>query len=155
MNISEIVIKHREKKGWTQRELAQHSGVCERTIQRAEDDKNTISTMTQRKLAEALGIEFEDFLDSSQKRMLQEKRKTYILEIYFNGECIEQQRSFDPFISPLPGEQIYIEFKNKNYSEEYGNWWSVEKRQHLKFDEEIFIETLMLTCVPDLRKGEP
>jgi hypothetical protein len=57
----------------------------------------------------------------------------YILEIYYEGECIEQRWYTDPFIPPIVGDEIYIEFQNSNYFEEYGNWWKVRARKHLLF----------------------
>lgn len=56
---------------------------------------------------------------------------------------------------PLPGEQIYIEFKNRNYFEEHGGWWIVVKRRHLVFHENQQLNTLMLHCEPDPMKGDP
>lgn len=79
----------------------------------------------------------------------------YILEIYHEGECIEQRHSDTPFPEPLPGEQLYIEFDNPSYSEEHGLWWVVRKRRRLLFAEALGLCTLMLHCEPDPDKGEP
>ena len=80
----------------------------------------------------------------------------YILEIYHEGECIEQRESETPFWpEPLPGEQIYIEFENPSYNEEHGLWWIVVKRRHLLFGTKVKIATLMLHCEPDPDKGDP
>lgn len=57
----------------------------------------------------------------------------YILEIYHEGECIEQRWYTEPFIPPTVGDEIYIEFQNPNYSEEYGKWWKVIAIKHLLF----------------------
>jgi hypothetical protein len=35
----------------------------------------------------------------------------YILEIYYKGECIEQRWYAEPFIPPIFGDEIYIEFQ--------------------------------------------
>jgi hypothetical protein len=43
----------------------------------------------------------------------------YILEIYYQGECIERREQEDAFIPPATGEQIYVEFQNPSYPEEY------------------------------------
>jgi hypothetical protein len=79
----------------------------------------------------------------------------YVLEIYHQGECIEQRVRSTPHPEPLPGEQIYIDFANRSYSEEYGNWWVIRSRRHLLFSEQVGRQTLMLHCEPDLRKGAP
>lgn len=57
----------------------------------------------------------------------------YILEIYYEGECLEQRWYKSPFIPPAPGDEIYIEFENPNYTSEYGKWWQVKSRKHLLF----------------------
>jgi hypothetical protein len=40
----------------------------------------------------------------------------YILEIYHEGDCIEQREKDVPFMAPAPGEQIHLSFQNTNYS---------------------------------------
>jgi hypothetical protein len=77
----------------------------------------------------------------------------YILEIYHEGECIEQREQEEAFIPPNVGEQIYIEFGNPSYSEEHGVWWVVKKRRHIMFSEKLKLQTLMLHCEPDPKKG--
>ena len=76
----------------------------------------------------------------------------YILEIYYQGDCIEHREQEDVFLAPTVGEQIHVQFQNPNYSEEYGNWWVVKRRRHLLFSGEL--QTLMLDCELDPKKGE-
>ena len=71
----------------------------------------------------------------------------YILEIYYQGECIEHREQEDPLPNPIPGDQIYIEFGNPSYSEEHGNWWTVRNRSHLLFNQALY--TLQLYCEPN------
>lgn len=78
----------------------------------------------------------------------------YSIEIYHQGEIIEQRESDAPFPEPLPGEQIYVEAGNPGITEDYGLWWIVRKRRHLFFSEEKQLFTLMLDCEPDPAKGE-
>jgi hypothetical protein len=80
----------------------------------------------------------------------------YILEIYYQGECIERREQEDAFIPPATGEQIYVEFQNPSYPEEYGNCWIVKKRRHLMFASSLKtqMQTLMLYCEPDPEKGQ-
>ena len=75
----------------------------------------------------------------------------YILEIYYQGECIEQREYEELFLAPTEGEQIHVEFQNPHYSEEHGQWWVVKKRRHLLFSGKL--QTLMLDCEPDAAKG--
>lgn len=77
----------------------------------------------------------------------------YILEIYHEGDCIEQREKDEPFMAPAPGEQISLSFQNTNYSDEHGNWWLVKKRKFLYFGADTEIQTMMLYCVPDPAKG--
>jgi len=77
----------------------------------------------------------------------------YILEIYYEGECMEQRENEKPFMSSLPGEQIHLSFQNTNYSDEHGNWWIVKKRKFLYFGDGTEIQTMMLYCEPDPAKG--
>lgn len=79
----------------------------------------------------------------------------YFLEIYHEGECIEQRESTAPFPVPLPGEQIHIQFTHRSYSDEHGCWWVVLKRRHLLFGEGSGLYTLMLDCEPDPDIGDP
>ncbi|MEZ9395821.1 helix-turn-helix domain-containing protein [Vibrio splendidus] len=154
MTIGKKVKQLRELKGWSQEHLSSVSGLSSKTIQRIESGKKA-SLESQQALASAFQIEISEifYAQTEVAQHPRENRKEYILEIYFEGECIEQQSYFDPIIPPLPGEQFYISFENSNYSQAYGNWWVVEKRKHLKFNESINIETLMLYCVPDPEKG--
>ncbi|NNN70892.1 MULTISPECIES: helix-turn-helix domain-containing protein [unclassified Vibrio] len=148
-------VKHlRESRGWSQEHLSSVSGLSIKTIQRIESGRKA-SLESQQALASAFKVEISEIFYAKTEVVCSTKKspKEYILEIYFEGECIEQQSYFDPIIPPLPGEQFYISFENSNYSEEYGNWWVVQKRKHLKFNESINIETLMLYCIPDPKKG--
>jgi hypothetical protein len=78
---------------------------------------------------------------------------TYILEIYYQGDCIDQKHQNEVGIAPLKGEQIHIDFNNPSYSEEHGNWWIVKKRKHLLFAVPGGAQTLQLFCEPDPKKG--
>lgn len=143
----------RENKGWSQEHLADVSGLATKTIQRIESGKSNASLDSRRALADAFGINVSELRESPESPGVTPPPREYILEIYYEGECIEQQIYASPIIAPLPGEQIYIIFKNKNYSNEYGNWWLVKKRRHIKLGESANVESLMLTCVPDLLGG--
>ena len=151
MDISLKVKRLRKHKGWSQEHLASVSGLSTKTVQRIESGNNA-SLESQQALASVFEIDIGELIYNNFEP---EKRnpKEYILEVYFEGECIEQQIYADPIIPPLPGEQFYIVFQNKNYSDSYGNWWVVEKRKHLKFNQSINIETLMLYCIPDPSRG--
>jgi transcriptional regulator with XRE-family HTH domain len=153
MEISEKIKALREQKAWSQEHLSSITGLSPKTIQRIEAGKNTPSFESQQALAQAFDIEIRDLRDTLSLKNDDDLPREYILEVYFEGECIEQQSYFSPIIPPLPGEQFYILFKNSNYSNEYGNWWLVKKRKHLKFNESVNTETLMLECVPDPQKG--
>jgi len=154
VSIGEKIEKLRKHRGWSQEHLSRVSDLSIKTIQRIESGKNA-SLESQQSLASAFEVEIHEIFYAQDKnaRAPDRNQKEYVLEIYFDGECIEQQRYFDPVIPPLPGEQFYISFANENYSESYGNWWVVEKRKHLKFNQSINIETLMLYCKPDPAKG--
>lgn len=80
----------------------------------------------------------------------------YVLQIWFQGECIEDRKSDTPFWpEPLPGEQIRVEFQNPYYNEEHGLYWIVRKRRHLLlFPEDVSIRGLQLYCEPDPAKGD-
>lgn len=78
----------------------------------------------------------------------------YILEIYHKEECIEQRNMEDMLFRPNAGEQIYIDFENRFYSDEYGNWWIVKKVKHLIFSNDLGINMLQLFCEPDPHEGE-
>lgn len=154
MSIGKKIKTLREQKGWSQEHLAQVSGLVVKTIQRIESEKTKAALESQQALACAFEIEIKELFYAYDEPLAEIRApKEYILEIYFEGECIEQQRYLDPIIPPLPGEQFHISFQNSNYSQSYGNWWLVEKRKHLKFNESINIETLMLYCIPDPKKG--
>lgn len=153
MDISVKVKEIRERKGWSQEHLADVAGLSVKTIQRIESRMGKASFESQQALSQAFDIRIEKLFYSQTPKKPERRPKEYILEVYFEGECIEQQRYFDPIIPPLPGEKFYIIFENKNYSDEYGNWWIVNRRKHLKFNEEINIEILMLECTPDPQKG--
>ena len=75
----------------------------------------------------------------------------YILEIYYQGECLEHREQTDPYVPPSVGEQVYLEFDNPNVSDEHGHWWIVRRRRHLLFSTQM--QTLMLDCEPDPDKG--
>ncbi|MBV9924107.1 MAG: hypothetical protein JOZ96_03635 [Acidobacteria bacterium] len=77
----------------------------------------------------------------------------YILEVYHRGDCLEHRESQEPFIPPDAGERIYVEFENRNISDEYGHWWIVRERKHLFFDHSLKMQTLMLYCEPDPKNG--
>ena len=153
MEISLKVKQLRESKGWSQEHLAAVAGISPRTIHRIETGKRKASLESQRAIASAFEISVSDLIYDPLPNQTKSWPKEYILEVYFEGECIEQQRYLDPIIPPLPGEKFYIVFENKNYSDEHGNWWIVNRRRHLKFNEEINIETLMLDCTPDPQNG--
>lgn len=78
----------------------------------------------------------------------------YILEIFYEGECIEQRELKGMMNRPLPGEQMHIEFQNPSYSDEHGNWWIIRKVKHLVFSEDLGINTIQLFCEPDPTRGE-
>ena len=78
----------------------------------------------------------------------------YILEIYYQGECIEQRERQEPFLVPENGDRIYINFQNPVYSEENGFWWVVKEKKHLLFSATQKLQTLMLYCEPDPKEGE-
>jgi len=153
MNISIKVKNLREGKGWSQEHLSAVAGISTKTIHRIETGKTKASLESQQALSDAFGISISELFYDQAQNNAERWPKEYILEVYFEGECIEQQRYLDPIIPPLPGEKFYIIFENKNYSNEHGNWWIVNRRKHLKFNEEINIETLMLECTPDPQKG--
>ena len=155
MSIGKKIKKLRELNAWSQEHLSTVSGLAVKTIQRIEAEKNKASLESQKALASVFEIEISDLFYSQiqEPAVPRQFPKEYILEIYYEGECIEQQSYFDPIIPPLPGEQFYISFENTNYSKEHGNWWLVKKRKHLKFNESINIETLMLYCIPDPDQG--
>jgi len=71
----------------------------------------------------------------------------YILEIYYQGDCIERREQDDPLPNPIPGDQLYIEFNNSNYSDLEGHWWTVKSRSHLLFNQALY--TLQLYCEPN------
>ena len=151
MDISSKVKKLRQNKGWSQDHLATVSGLSTKTVQRIESGNNA-SLESQQALASVFKINVGELIYNDFKAE-KSNPKEYILEVYFEGDCIEQQTYAEPIIPPLPGEQFYIIFQNKNYSENYGNCWIVEKRKHLKFNQSINIETLMLDCKPDPNRG--
>ncbi len=153
-HLSERVKTLRKDRGWTQDHLASVSGLSLKTIQRIETGKSSAALEAQQALAQVFDLNVRDLRETPERTEKEFPPREYILEIYYQGECIEQQIYTSPIIPPLPGEQIYIIFENKNYSEEHGNWWLVKKRRHLKFNESINIETLMLTCVPDINRGK-
>jgi transcriptional regulator with XRE-family HTH domain len=139
----------REKRAWTQEELALVADVNPRTIARLESGETETPTAETRKaLAQAFDMSVEDLLYPPDVAERAPKPRNYILEIYFEGECIEQRRSAFPFVVPGVGDEMYIEFANPAYAEEYGFLWRVDRRRHLKFSAELELETLMLYCVP-------
>jgi len=142
----------REDRGWSQEHLSETSGLSIKTIQRVESGKN-VSLESQQALAQAFDLNVRELRENPENHKVVVPPREYVFEIYYQGECIEQQIYTSPVIPPLPGEQIYVVFQNSNYSKEYGNWWIVKKRRHLKFNESVNIETLMLTCVPDTNQG--
>ena len=77
----------------------------------------------------------------------------YILEIYYEGDCIEQRKQPDMFIAPAKGETISLQFENPYYLDEYGSWWIVRERRHLLFSSSSSLQTLQLFCEPDPNKG--
>jgi hypothetical protein len=76
----------------------------------------------------------------------------YVLEFYYLGDCIERREQDQPFPSPVSGDQLYIEFDNPSYLEEYGSWWTVKRRSHLFFNQPLY--TLMLHCEPNPSRSE-
>jgi hypothetical protein len=72
----------------------------------------------------------------------------YVLEIYYEGKCIERREYQEPFISPIAEEEIYVEFENYNYISEYGNWWKVKTRKHLLSASNLKMQTIQLFCEP-------
>ena len=77
----------------------------------------------------------------------------YVLEIYYNGQCIEQRGQDEPFIWPQVGDRVWLYFQNTNYSEEYGPWWIVRARTVLLGDAVDKANTLQLFCEPDPAGG--
>jgi len=71
----------------------------------------------------------------------------YILEIYYQGNCLERREQDDPLPNPIPGDQLSILFSNSKHSEEYGVWWTVRSRTHVLFNMDVY--TLRLHCEPD------
>jgi hypothetical protein len=78
---------------------------------------------------------------------------TYILEIYYQGDCIEHREQPAAFMAPNIGEQIHITFENQNISDAYGNWWVVRKKKYLFFGVSTKMQTLQLFCEPDPNGG--
>ena len=103
---------------------------------------------TRQALAQAFDCSVEDLLYPQLSQEPATKIRNYIFEIYFEGECIEQRRSRFPFIPPDVGDEMYVEFQNPAFSEEYGFWWRVNCKRHLKFSSDMELETLMLFCEP-------
>ena len=102
MNIS-VKIKHlRESKGWSQEHLAAVAGISIKTINRIETNKTKASLESQQALSEAFGISISELFYDQAKNESERWPKEYILEVYFQGECIEQTRYLDPIIPPLP-----------------------------------------------------
>jgi transcriptional regulator with XRE-family HTH domain len=143
-----IVRVRREKKGWTQEHLAEVAHLSSRTISRLEAGENIPSPETRLALAQAFDCTVEDLLYPKNSFAPGSKVRNYILEIYFEGDCIEQRRSQYPYIVPDVGDEMYVEFQNPVYSEEHGSWWRVNKKRHLKFALDLELETLMLYCEP-------
>lgn len=55
MSVSDNLRAARKKKGWTQKDLAEHSGVSQQAVSFIETGRNTPSEGTMRLLADALG----------------------------------------------------------------------------------------------------
>jgi|GEM_PF-6483838 hypothetical protein len=80
----------------------------------------------------------------------------YIIEFYYQGECIEQRKYDVPPFAPQIDDVVRIDFQNSNYSDEDGNWWAITERRLLFFSVEhgkSLIQTLMLNVVPDKKNG--
>ncbi|RJQ43361.1 MAG: XRE family transcriptional regulator [Gaiellales bacterium] len=58
----EVIIRERLKRGWTQTELALKAGVLKNLISKLED-KAKASPATIKAVAEALGLQIEDFVE--------------------------------------------------------------------------------------------
>jgi transcriptional regulator with XRE-family HTH domain len=138
----------REMRGWTQDHLAQLASIDPRTVARLEAGENDPSPESRKALAQAFDCTVEDLLYAPTKLATPTKTRNYILEIYFEGECIEQRRSAAPFIVPDVGDEMYIEFANPNYSRCHGFYWKVNRKRHIKFAEDLELETVMLYCTP-------
>lgn len=76
----------------------------------------------------------------------------YIVEIFFNGECIEQRRSKEPYW-PLPdvGEEVHLSFDNPAYQNEHGPVWVVKERKYLWFHAASGVRTAQLLCEPKVK----
>lgn len=78
----------------------------------------------------------------------------YILELYHEGECIEQRTTDSPpWPDPMVGDELYIEFENPHYAEEHGKWWTVKARKALLFGAKSGERTLQVAIEP-VREGE-
>ncbi|HIF9162570.1 TPA: hypothetical protein ACX6PK_003442 [Photobacterium damselae] len=75
--------------------------------------------------------------------------REFVLEIYYQGECLEQREFKQAGYQPNKGDEIYLTFDNDNYSRDYGNWWVVKKRKFfLPTPTENEMEMLQLFCEP-------
>ena len=74
------------------------------------------------------------------------ENRTFILEIYYEGESIEQREYAQAGYQPNVGELVYLEFQNPNYSKDYGHIWVVKKRRFLLPVNGI--EVMQLFCEP-------
>lgn len=138
----------RESKGWSQAHLARVAGLSTRTVVRVENAETDAAPETRQALAQAFDKSVEELLYPSLRDRSKSKPRKYILEVYFQGQCIEQRRSEYPYIAPDVGDEVYFEFQNPSYAEEHGRWWRVMKKRHLKFAAHLELETLMLFCEP-------
>lgn len=148
MSLGQRIKSLREQRGWTQEHLADICSVSSKTISRIELEKSLPSPETKLALSEAFQLNVYQLMYSSDTETLAHSSKHYVLEIYFENTCIEYRKSAKPFSIPNVNEELYIEFKNRNYSETYGCWWIVKKRRFLIFSEETHLETTQLYCQP-------
>ena len=101
MSVSIKVKKLREARGWSQEHLSAVAGISVKTIHRIETEKTKASLESQQALSDAFGISISELFYDQTINKSEKWPKEYILEVYFEGECIEQQRYLDPIIPPF------------------------------------------------------
>ena len=77
----------------------------------------------------------------------------YIIEFFFNGDCIDKKEFNSPFLCCEPGTRLFYEFEKVEYSERYGQWWIVSDVKHLMFKSSANLQVVQYFCQPDPEQG--
>lgn len=72
----------------------------------------------------------------------------YVLEFYYQGDCLEVRNQNAPWILPNEGENIRFIFENEAYTESFGSNWVVESRRFLFHGKSHAVQTIQLICIP-------